>query len=413
MTTRLERDIEEVTDLRVLKQKRGTRKGTITRQANYLTTATAQPLERLKLSDITRRQESVSEAITEYDVIQSRIEEVDTEEGITAEEGEVDEQKRHNSELADSYYQLIDIIQAWKLGGKIKDDANDLSKVDSLLSTYNHPTYEQLVEEYKSFREAVRTYPERKELSGLKDEVAPLVTQLTAKANLECTEAGGGMPAPSRTSSGATTPPLPPAEPTYCSQLKLELPSFSGDLLEWRHLFSARIERETGLSECEKIGCLESAMSSAEAKDIVRHASITGKYDDVVAELKGHYDKVKLVNKHHVNQLLSLSPVGDDHESLVLFKRTLNQHIGGIQACRGDSFEQHLLRLCLVVTVCSYGQSSSQISASLLLYQHFCVSSTDVSMRLKLERTRIDVPTLFQLHPRLRQLPSPSQGSCI
>ena len=255
----------------------------------------------------------------------------------------MDEQKRHNSELADNYYQLLDIIQAWKLGGKIKDDANDLSKVDSLLSTYNHPAYEQLVEEYKSFREAVRAYPERKELSGLKDEVAPLVTQLTAKANLECTEAGGGTPAPSRASSGTTTPPLPPAEPTYRSQLKLELPSFSGDLLEWRefwHLFSARIERETGLSECEKIGCLESAMSSAEAKDIVRHASITGKYDDVVAELKGHYDKVKLVNKHHVNQLLSLSPVGDDHESLVLFKRTLNKHIGGIQACRGDSFEQ-------------------------------------------------------------------------
>ena len=162
MTTRLERDIEEVTDLRVLKQKRGSRKGTIIRQANYLTTATAQPLERLKLS---RRQESVSEAIKEHDVIQSRIKEVDTEEGIAAEEGEVDEQKRHNSELADNYYQLIDIIQAWKLGGKIKDDANDLSKVDSLLSTYNHPAYEQLVEEYKSFREAVRTYPERKELT--------------------------------------------------------------------------------------------------------------------------------------------------------------------------------------------------------------------------------------------------------
>ena len=247
MTTRLERDIEEVTDLRVLKQKRGSRKA---RQANYLTTATAQPLERLKLSDITRHQESVSEAIKEHDVIQSRIEEVDTEEGIAAEEGEVDEQKRHNSELADNYYQLIDIIQAWKFGGKIKDDANDLSKVDSLLSTYNHPAYEQLVEEYKSFREAVRTYPERKELSGLKDEVAPLVTQLTAKANLKCTEAGGGTPAPSRTSSGATTPPLPPAEPTYRSRLKLELPSFSGDLLEWRefwHLFSSHIERDWSL----------------------------------------------------------------------------------------------------------------------------------------------------------------------
>ena len=68
------------------------------------------------------------------------------------------------------------------------------------------------------------------------------------------------------------------------------------------------------------------------------HASITGQYDDMVDALKGHYEKLKLVNKHHVSQLLSLSAIGDDHESLVLFKRKLTKHIGGSQACHGADY---------------------------------------------------------------------------
>ena len=162
--------------------------------------------------------------------------------------------------------------------------------------------------------------------------------------------------------------PLPPpvVEPVYRSRLRLELPTFSGDMLEWRefwHLFSARMEREPGLSQVEKIGCLESSMASTEAREIIRYASITGQYDDVVDALKGHYDKLKLVNKHHVSQLLSLCAIGDDHESLVLLKRKLTMHIGEIQACHGASFEQFITALVETRLGCNDQQLWADYSA--------------------------------------------------
>ena len=102
------------------------------------------------------------------------------------------------------------------------------------------------------------------------------------------------------------------------------------------------MECETDLSDCEKISCIENAMSSSESKDIVRHASVSGSYNNVIAALRFRYDKVKLVHKHHVSQLLSLYPVGDDHDSLVRLKHTLAKHLGGIAACKADTFGQFI-----------------------------------------------------------------------
>ena len=57
------------------------------------------------------------------------------------------------------------------------------------------------------------------------------------------------------------------------SNLKLNLPKFSGQLTEWKtlwSLFSSRMEREIHLSESERITCLLEAMTTAEGKDVVQ-----------------------------------------------------------------------------------------------------------------------------------------------
>ena len=67
------------------------------------------------------------------------------------------------------------------------------------------------------------------------------------------------------------------------SRLKLGLPKFSGELLDWREfwsIFSARIE--AGLTDAEKITCLEDAMNDQSAKDLVRLNGYGGSYDSVV-----------------------------------------------------------------------------------------------------------------------------------
>lgn len=64
-------------------------------------------------------------------------------------------------------------------------------------------------------------------------------------------------------STHSSLPSLVPAPIVRPSRLKLELPKFSGDLLEWReiwNIFSAHLSRETDLSEDEQISCLEKAL---------------------------------------------------------------------------------------------------------------------------------------------------------
>ncbi len=125
--------------------------------------------------------------------------------------------------------------------------------------------------------------------------------------------------------------------------MKLDLPTYSGDILDWRefwHLFSARIDRETDLSDYEKISCLENAMEDPEAKTVIRLKAQSGVYADVVKALKARYDRNKLVFQHHIKQLQSLSSISDDHDSYVRFLQSITKHVGGAVTCGGNTFEQ-------------------------------------------------------------------------
>jgi len=67
-----------------------------------------------------------------------------------------------------------------------------------------------------------------------------------------------------RHSSESSTRVVTSTTPTL-SCFKLKLPKFSGELLDWREfwsIFSARIEHEVGLTDAEKVTCLEDAMNN-------------------------------------------------------------------------------------------------------------------------------------------------------
>ena len=65
----------------------------------------------------------------------------------------------------------------------------------------------------------------------------------------------------------------------------------------------------------------------------------------VVEALKSRYDRNKLVYKHHVKELLALSPISDDHDSYERLKHSITKYIGGLKSCGGDSFEQFVAAL--------------------------------------------------------------------
>ena len=85
-------------------------------------------------------------------------------------------------------------------------------------------------------------------------------------------------------------------------------------------VFDSRMNRETSFTDLEKIGLLEEAMEATEAKQIVRPASQTQCYGRTVEALKREYDQPRLLFAHHINRLLHLGAVKDDHRSLGEFQ---------------------------------------------------------------------------------------------
>ena len=79
------------------------------------------------------------------------------------------------------------------------------------------------------------------------------------------------------------------SSPQPRSNLRLSLPSFSGNLLDWKdfwHVFSSIMDKETSLFDAEKICHFTAAMQSKESRELVqRAAGSTDVYAEVVDEL--------------------------------------------------------------------------------------------------------------------------------
>ena len=148
----------------------------------------------------------------------------------------------------------------------------------------------------------------------------------------------------SSASSHESTDPVAPAPRVHHSKLKLELPKFSGDLLQWKDfwdLFSAVIEMEH-LSDREKICHLQTSMHTDEAKSVVRHTASKGSYDEVVQALKKHYDKHRIVYMHHVAALNTRAPVRHSADDLVCCMQEIDLHHSGLSSTGGDTLSQYL-----------------------------------------------------------------------
>ncbi len=102
---------------------------------------------------------------------------------------------------------------------------------------------------------------------------------------------------------------------------------------------------KSGLSEHEKISCLENAMSDKGAKAIVRVHSASGSYSECVKALQERYDRNKIVYRHHVQKLSQLKPMQDTYESLCQNVHNLTRHSCGMKSCDGATFEQLIVAM--------------------------------------------------------------------
>ena len=172
------------------------------------------------------------------------------------------------------------------------------------------------------------------ELSNLKCKIDKLFNRISIRIDDE--KSDDDSPTPSL--AATAVPPV-----IIRSNLKLSLPKFSGKVEDWPRfwgVFDSRMNRETSFTDLEKIGLLEEAMEATEAKQIVRQASQTHCYGRTVEALKREYDQPRLLFAHHINRLLHLGAVKDDHRSLGEFQRAIEGIIEGLQAAKGFTADQ-------------------------------------------------------------------------
>ena len=272
----LEETLSAMTDPKEIKRKRGNRKGNLSKLANHFHSIEDVPLVDQDIIGLAKRMEAVEENITSYNIIHQRLLDIIQESAVAAEEAEVMGQQKQNNDLMIAYRTLLGACHAWAAGDRLKDDGQDLMVLSSLAGTYSRQTYEQLAYDFKEFRQTIKKFSKYKDLLKLKEKLGPMIHSLSERMDKEIS--GAVSPAGSVVSEHSTSS-IPVIE-TRCSRLRLELPSFSGDILQWKEfwdLFSPLIEREA-LEEREKITHLITALQDSESKSIARHASSKGSY---------------------------------------------------------------------------------------------------------------------------------------
>ena len=122
---------------------------------------------------------------------------------------------------------------------------------------------------------------------------------------------------------------------SYHSQLKLKLPNFNGDPLEWRtfwNLFDSLISQEKGMTDEQKACHLTDTMADSKAKEIAKISTRTGCYQQALQDLKELYDQPRVVFPLHLKKKLCYSKtITYDREDFRQLKQTMQQHYTGME----------------------------------------------------------------------------------
>ena len=118
---------------------------------------------------------------------------------------------------------------------------------------------------------------------------------------------------------------------------KLEVPTFDGDILNWRTFweqFRVSVHDRTNLSDSEKLVYLRSALKAGSAKQAIEGLSRSGEfYSEAVECLQSRYDRPRLIHQTHVKMILEASPIKEGNgKELRRLHDTVQQHLRALKA---------------------------------------------------------------------------------
>ena len=115
---------------------------------------------------------------------------------------------------------------------------------------------------------------------------------------------------------------------------KLDVPTFDGDILNWREQFCIVIHDRTQISDAEKLAYLRHALKDGTAKSTIERLSRSGDhYPEAVKCLETRYNCPKLIRQTHVKKIMEIPALKDVSGSeLHRLHDTAQQHIRALKA---------------------------------------------------------------------------------
>ncbi len=263
---------------------------------------------------------------------------------IATEEGQ-----REQSTLDEAYYQLgmamrmtKKSVEAWKLSQEVDRIFCLLKEAPSYTDGIGAEYYLKLWPLLERFDASMTSLDGCEDLVAYQEQIKAARVSLMHRYHQELIQAKQSK----RVEEAGTERPQAPSrgERPHVSQLKINLPEFKGDILEWRDFwlaFDSVMRGQPYLSDIDKIGHLASCMKSPEAKLEARMASQScTTYKEFVGRLRATYDVPKIVYRRHVQEIWNLKAMRESRDSYKEMLNTVDTHLAGMKAQNGYTVDQ-------------------------------------------------------------------------
>ena len=179
------------------------------------------------------------------------------------------------------------------------------------------------------------------ELQDLYDDLCDQATDVLKRSDQQLLATIAATPV-MYTKHTSVPPPRPPT-------LALKLPSFHGDLLNWRDfwaLFDSRLKKEPGLTDADKGCLLVEAMADSKARQRAEAAlAHTDCFERAVQALKKYYEDDRLLFTHHFDELSQQDTIKDSVEDLDRLEDRLRSAVRGMSASSGYTAGQMVVAI--------------------------------------------------------------------
>ena len=136
------------------------------------------------------------------------------------------------------------------------------------------------------------------------------------------------------------TPATPPSTTTASRGVrlpKIEVPTFDGNLLNWRTFweqFSISVHDRSSLSDTEKLVYLRQSLKDGTAKKVIEGLSQSGdQYTEAIGCLTSRYDRPRIIHQTHVKKIIEISSLKEGSgKELRYLHDTAQQHLRALKA---------------------------------------------------------------------------------